>query len=127
MFAQVVEFGMIALADQTAFLEGEGRVIDERSLNGGTDFRTKFQGGFQFEEPLRARAVSRAFKRGNRASVRASAARSRGSGAAGADAGRKPFQVVGLRQDFAQVVARSRVARQFGDRVEPLADGHGIG
>ena len=52
--AELVEVGVIAVADQAAFLDGQRRVVDQRGLDRGADLGAELERRFEL-----ARAASR--------------------------------------------------------------------
>ena len=51
--AQLVEVGVIAVADQAAFLDGQRRVVDQGGLDRGADLGAELERRLQLGEPLR--------------------------------------------------------------------------
>ena len=52
-FTQLVEAGMVAVADQAAFLHGKGRVVTECGLDLGADLGAKLECGLELVQPGR--------------------------------------------------------------------------
>ena len=94
--AQLVELGVVAVADQAPFLEGQRRVVDQRGLDLGADLGAELERRLELGEPLRPPRGQPGLdpgQQGQRPRQRDQVAR---RGAAGADPRGQPLQVVRL-------------------------------
>jgi hypothetical protein len=121
--AQFVELGVEALADDAAFLDGHGRLVDERAVDAGDEVVLRLDGGGEFAEASGGAGREGVLQGREAGEGEAEGADVASVAGAGGEAREQAFEILDVAEDAAQGVEVVALGEQGFDGVVAGDDG----